>query len=320
MENAQTSFATDTEAKAEKPKPSFPITLIAGGLTLAIVVWFFGFEPSFGFDKSLSLFGWLMSAWNDETGLEHGVCMPIMVLGLICYRFKELLGAVRDGQCSYLGLFAVFFGALLYVISHRLSFPRTSALGLPLLLWGGCHYLWGWKVAKIMFFPLIFLWFAIPLSPSINHQVMTPLQLWVVSLAHHFCSLCGVETKVVGTIIFPVSGDWLPIHMGGGCSNLIYALMPLLMITAGWAYVAKISMWQKAVLFLSALPLAIIGNALRVTSILVIAENGDARWATTTWYDWSRFLIVYPLLVFVLLVLHSIFLRRLPWKKAPQIV
>lgn len=311
MENAPTS--PFSKAEDDKPRQSGVLPLISGGLTLVIIVWFYGFVPRFGFDESLSLFGWLMSAWNGETGLEHGLWMPFVILGLIGYRFKDLLNAAASGRVSYPGLIAVFFGALLFMVSYRVIQPRFSAVGLPILLWGACHFLWGWRVAKIVFFPLIFFWFVIP-CPYF-HNAMDQFRVLVVSLAHHCSSLCGVETKIQGTMICLVQGDWPPLQFGGGCSNRIYALMPLLMISAGWAYVAKIRMWQKVLLFLSAIPLAILGNALRLTSILVIAENGDARWATSTWYDWAGLLVIYPLSLFLLLALHSLFLGGLPWKK-----
>jgi exosortase/archaeosortase family protein len=67
--------------------------------------------------------------------------------------------------------------------------------------------------------------------------------------------------------------------------------------------------------FLSALPIAVFVNALRLVSLLVIAEYGDVRWATSTWYDWSDFLVVYPLSLLLLFALHSLFLGGLPWKK-----
>lgn len=278
-----------------------------------IIVWFYGFALRFGFNESLSLFGWLMSAWNGETGLEHGLCMPVVILGLIGYRFRDLRNAAVSGRVSYTGLIAVFFGALLFFASHRIPQPRFAAVGLPILLWGACHFLWGWRVAKIVFFPLILFWLIIP-TPRF-HFITTHFQLWVVSLTHYFSAVCGVKTVIQGTTILPVTGDWPILHISMGCSNQIYALMPLLLISAGWAYVAKIRKWQKAVLFLAAIPIAIIGNAIRLTSILVIAEKGDVRWATTTWYDWSGLLLVYPLALLFLLALHSIFLGGLPWKK-----
>lgn len=88
---------------------------------------------------------------------------------------------------------------------------------------------------------------------------------------------------------------------------------------AGWAYVARIRMWQKVFLFFPAVPITVIGNALRLASILVISEKGDADWAATTWHDWSGLLLVYPLAFFVLFFLHSIFLGRLPWRKVARV-
>jgi exosortase/archaeosortase family protein len=87
------------------------------------------------------------------------------------------------------------------------------------------------------------------------------------------------------------------------------------MISAAWAYVAKISMWKKVVLFLSAFPLAILGNSLRVISIFVIAEYGDAHWARTTWHDWSGLLLFYPFSLLLLLVIHSLLEGGIPWKQ-----
>jgi exosortase len=314
LKNTQTSPAAEPEA--DRLNQARPMILIPAGLSLALVIWFYGFVARFGIEGSLPLFGWLMRAWNAETGLEHGLLLPLMTVGLIAYRFKDLRDAAGSGLGNYLGLIAVLFGALFYVVSYRLHMPRIAAVGLPLLLWGACHFLWGWRAAKILFIPLFIFWLAVPL-PSLQNA-MLPTRLLILSLARWGSSLCGVETTVMGTMIFSVSGNWQPFEFGMGCSDEIYALMPLLTIYAGWAYVAKIRMWQKAALFLAALPIAITGNVLRLVSIFVIADHGNAKWAATVWYDWSGLLIVYSLSLISLLVLHSIFLGRLPWKKAPQ--
>lgn len=48
-------------------------------------------------------------------------------------------------------------------------------------------------------------------------------------------------------------------------------------------------------LFLSAIPLAVIGNGVRIASIVVMAEYGDARFAAKTWHDWSGLLFFFPI-------------------------
>ena len=85
---------------------------------------------------------------------------------------------------------------------------------------------------------------------------------------------------------------------------------------------AKIALWKKALLFASALPLAIVGNALRVISIFLIAEYGNAQWASTTWHDWSGLLLFYPITLAAMLGIHSLLEGGLPWRagKRRQVV
>ena len=235
--------------------------------------------------------------------------MPLVILGLILYRLKEIRASIRPG--SLWGLVSVVVGCLLYVAAYRTIQPRVAVVGLPFILWGCAHFLWGWRVAKILAFPLFFLWIAIPL-PTFQ-QATTHLQLLATSMAHHGSGLLGVETYTQGTTVLPLKGDWEPLSIAHGCSG-IRSLMALLMISAAWAYVAKMALWKKVLLFLSAFPLAIVGNALRVISIFVIAEYGNAKWASTTWHDWSGLLLFYPFSLVLLLTIHSVLEGGLPWK------
>lgn len=68
------------------------------------------------------------------------------------------------------------------------------------------------------------------------------------------------------------------------------SLMALLMLSAAWAYLSDLKFWKKCVLFLSAIPLAVIGNGVRITSIVVMAEYGNPEFASKTWHDWSGLL------------------------------
>ena len=284
---------------------------LSAAATALLVIWFFCFEAKYGPDHGHSTLGWLYIAWNPATDYEHGKLVPFVIFGLIAYRFREMRGAVSSG--SAWGLLSVVLGCLLYIAAYRTLQPRIAVGGLPFILWGSVLYLWGWQVAKMLAFPLFFIWIAIPL-PTFQ-QATTHLQLLATAMAHHGSGLLGVETYTQGTMVLPLKGDWEPLSIAHGCSG-IRSLMALLMISAAWAYVARISLWKKMLLFLSAFPLAIIGNALRVISIFVIAEYGDARWASTTWHDWSGLLLFYPFSLFLLLTIHSVLEGGLPWKSS----
>lgn len=270
-------------------------------------------ELRYGGGSSQSTLKWLVSSWNPYTDYEHGKLVPLIIVGLIIYRFKELRASVTDG--SMWGLVSVVIGCLLYVAAYRTFQPRVAVAGLPFILWGAAHFVWGWQVARLLAFPLFFLWIAIPL-PAFQ-QATTHLQLLATSLAHHGSALFGVETYTQGTTVLPVKGDWKPLSIAHGCSG-IRSLMALLMISAAWAYVARMAMWKRVFLFLSAIPLAIVGNALRVISIFLIAEHGDATWASTTWHDWSGLLLFYPFSLILLLAIHSVLEGGLPWNASKR--
>ena len=117
-------------------------------------------------------------------------------------------GRGREGQrCG--GWWSVLLGALFYAVGYRTLQPRVTMGALPFLLWGGAWYLWGWRVARMLVFPLFFFWLAIPL-PSFQ-QATTQLQLLATSMAHHGAALFGVETIVQGTAISSAHGAWDPL-------------------------------------------------------------------------------------------------------------
>jgi len=284
---------------------------VAIGLSVAALVWFFLFVPRYGPDREMSAISWLISAWNPETDYEHGWMFPFVIGGLIIYRLKEIRASISHGELWGLGV--VLLGIAVYAAGYRTLQPRITVGSLPLIVWGSVVYLGGMRLGLKLAFPLFFFWLAVPL-PSFQ-QATVHLQLIATKAAHHLSDILGVATYYEGTEIYSRDGSWEPLSVAGGCSG-IRSLMALLMISAAWAYVANMALWKRVLLFLSAFPLAILGNILRVTSIFVIAEYGNAKWARETWHDWSGLLLFYPISLSLLLVLHSVLEGGLPWNKA----
>jgi len=310
MTPADATIAQSRTARDRGGKPGISLW-ISIGVSLLALVWFYFFVPRYGADRMMSAVSWLMSAWNPETDYEHGWMFPFVIGGLIIYRLKEIRASIGPGE--WWGLGVVLVGVVIYTVGYRTLQPRITVGALPILAWGSVIYLGGSRMGLKLAFPLFFFWLAVPL-PSFQ-QATVHLQLIATMAAHHLSDLLGVATYYEGTEIYSRDGSWEPLSIAGGCSG-IRSLMALLMISAAWAYIAKMAMWKRALLFLSAFPLAILGNVLRVTSIFVIAEYGDATWARETWHDWSGLLLFYPISLALLLALHSLLEGGLPWNKA----
>jgi len=282
-------------------------------VVMAVLLWFYGAVERYGLGRDMSAFGWLSSAWNEENDFEHGPLFPLIIIGLVAHRFRVVMSAAVCQKSNLWGLVLILAAALLYAAAYRTYQPRVAVGALPILLWGGAVYLWGWTSAKWLILPLFFFWLAIPV-PAFQ-QATNQMQLMATSMAHHGSTLFGVETIVNGTEISSAQGNWKPLEIAKGCSG-IRSLMALLMISGTWACIVDMSWWKRSLLFLSAVPLAVFGNALRVISIFVIAEYGNADWAVNTWHDWSGLLLFYPISLVLLLCLHAVLEGGLPWKQA----
>lgn len=281
--------------------------LIACGLVL---VFFFLLFPAYGPGRAQSLLGVLYDSWNGETRYEHGVMFPFIILGLLIYQWKNIVASVREGEWQ--GLVLLGFGCFLFLIAYRVIQWRVGVGAMPFIISGLIWYLCGRKTFFLTAFPVFYLWLSIPV-PDIQ-QATVPLQNISISLAQFICKLCGVDTYASGATIYSTSDHWKPLTVDEACSG-IRSLMALTMISAAWAYIARMSLWKRALLLASALPIAILGNGLRVASIFIIAEYGNYEFAEKTWHDHSGLLLFYPISLLLMMGLHTWLEGGLPWKQ-----
>lgn len=285
-----------------------------GALAVAVVVAVFYFlVPGFGAEQHLGPLVWLKRSWNSETRYEHGFIVPIIMIGLLVWKGRTFQRIAGRGDSK--GLVVALLGALFFVLAHRTGQVRLALGGLPLILWGCSLYYWGWAVARLTLFPLFLFWLAIPV-PQLQ-QATTQLQILSTKLAQFGCGIFGVETVVRGTQIDSATNAWQGLEIDEGCGG-IRSLMALILISSVWAYLSKIPLWKKALLLASSIPLAIFGNMLRLTSIFVLSEYVDPRFASKTWHDWSGLVIFYPISLVMLLALHSVLERGLPKLRRPK--
>jgi len=288
-------------------------SLVVCLVCLAVVVAFYFFVPASGWGN-FSTAGWWKSSWNKENDYEHGFLVPVIMLGLIGSQWKKLREVAGPGHWS--GLLVLLLGCLFYLAGQRAGQPRLTVGGLPMILWGGSLFMWGWRAARLLFFPFFFLWLAIPV-PEFK-QATTHLQILSTQLAQWGSGLFGIETIVRGTQIHSLAGKWGALEIDEGCGG-IRSLMALIMISSVWAYLAPMPMWKRVILCLSAFPLAILGNMMRLTSIFVISEYGSDAFASGTWHDWAGLLIFYPISLVLLLGVHSLLEGGLPWRRQKKV-
>lgn len=284
-------------------------------LFMAIIACFMSFYYGFVEGKD-SAFSWLFNTWDPYIDYEHGWMVPLLSAYMFIHALQSLRGEVPTP--SYHGLWGILVGAFLCLVAARSHQPRLAVGAIPFMLMGGVWYYLGRKAAFKTAFPLFFLWICIPL-PGFQ-QATVGLQQLSAKMAHWGAGICGVETILEGTTVASATSNWDSYSIAGGCSG-IRSLMALLMISIAWGYLAdKLALWKRIILGVSALPLAILGNAFRVTSIFVCAEYIDPAFAGKTWHDWSGLMFFFPISLLGLVILHSILSGEIPFINKRRVV
>lgn len=257
---------------------------------LAVVLYFYCLHVSYPTTSGKSVIGWMWLACNEKNDFIHGRIIPLAFVILSWIGWRKARHEER--RPASWGLWLVGFGLLLYVTSVRAVQPRLALVGLPFLIVGALVQVQGWAYARHFVFPAFFWYFGIHV-PGLQ-QATALLQVVVTKVCFQAGIWMGMPLINDGNTISAVGPDAWDFDIAEGCSG-IRSLMALAMVAALYANYTQKELWKKAVLFGSALPLALLGNLGRIFTILVLAHFGFKEFAARTYHDWAGLLIFYPI-------------------------
>lgn len=262
---------------------------ISMGVIAICVVYFFGFHRAFAEGQAYTGFLWLVSCWQfPRNDLQHGWLIPMIACYLAWRVWRRVDG--DDVRPTTLGLVVVVFGLLLYLASVRTLQPRLMILSFPLIVFGGIVYMAGWRLAIRFAVPVFLIGLAVPM-PGIL-QATNQLQVYATTGAYRILGLLGIETVASGNFLKSPDDSW-GFDIAEGCSG-IRSLLALSLIAIVYAEMTLKQFWQKIVLFVLSVPLAVFANMLRVASIVVVAKLWNPDIAGSIYHDYSGF-IFFPI-------------------------
>lgn len=230
------------------------------------LVGFYAFVPKFSASNVNSTLVWLYEAWNSENQYYEHAWIVVAVMGWFLYKSWAPMRK-EPVRGSNAGLWWVALGIFFWVGGFRAIQARAAVLGLPCFIMGGVHFVCGWKVARHLMFPLSLFAFVVPL-PGLE-QATNSLAITATKMAHKFGLLIGIETTQFGTNLQDASGGSFKVNEG--CSGL-RSLVALMLISYAYAMVVHKKWWERIVIFAAALPIAMVANGVRITTILIVAQ------------------------------------------------
>jgi len=221
---------------------------------------------------------WLVRQWLTNEYYSHGM-LVLLVSGYFAWQAQRQSSAPLAPADTALVFLAA--GTGLYLLGETLIARYISALALILIAAGLIAFLRGWKKLQQMAFPLAYFVFAIPFPfvDGLAIKMGTLTAAWATLLVRVF----GIAAVNEGNQITLPSCSLV---VGAPCSGL-RSLVALLALVAVWIYIARGSKLARAILLLTAIPLAALSNLLRITSLLWIAERWGVETALNYYHDFS---------------------------------
>lgn len=215
----------------------------------------------------------LLTAWQLPE-YSHGPLIPILSGFLFLRQLKEYPiepGPKRDRWVGFVVLlFAIFFGALgkLANIDDIVAYATILWVGAVLLI------SFGWKTGKHFWPPVLHLVYMLPLPGVLYYKMSTYLQFVSSELGVFFLKLINIPVFLEGNII---DLGTLTLHVAEACSGLRY-LFPILSFSYIFAVLYRGPMWHKAVLLISAAPITILMNSVRIAVAGVLVQYFGVDW------------------------------------------
>lgn len=225
-------------------------------------------------DRFLQVLRW------DEYDLE-AYTLFIPLLGSLAFYLAE-----QKAEPNKWGLALVGFALLIYWIAIKSAQQHAVVISFVIMLFGLPLYLWGKEACKPLIFPVAFLFLMVPLN--FLDRITVPLANFVTVCAAFICNTVGVEVAYKGTSIWSAKGAF-QFEIAEACSG-IRSLVALGMVTAIYAYLTEKSQWKRWAIFCASLPLAVLGNMARVTTIMLVAQAFGQEAAGGLYHDYSSFI------------------------------
>jgi exosortase len=209
--------------------------------------------------------------WAGDERYSHGWLILPISLGLVWLR-RERLAAARS-RGTNLGAVMILVGLCMHLIAWYLRFPHVGMWAFVTVLAGAVLALYGGEAWRIVRFPTMFVLFA----GTWPNRLIEPVNLKIQSLsavgAAHVMDFLGYTVMREGNRI-EIPGH--VVEVADICSGY-KKTVALLAFAFLYGHVMGTTPFRRAVLRLSALPIAVAANVGRVAALIAVTAAGGSE-------------------------------------------
>lgn len=256
----------------------------------------------------------LWNTWTTNDNYSHGPLVPVVSAVLVWSRRKQL--ATLPIRGSWLGLPLIAFGCLTQIAGLRADVFSLQGWSLLPLLFGIVLALLGRAWFRALAFPLGFLAFMLTFPPVIVNQLSFALKEVTVHFAERAAESLGASMLRDGMTLYLAGGE---LRVENPCSGL-RSLLALFATGALFAGLQQGGGWRRLALFFAAVPMAMMANALRITTLILVGHYAGVEHAGGWIHDLSGYLLYGVALAGLLGVRRLLTPRPAGERRAPSVL
>jgi exosortase len=199
------------------------------------------------------------------------------------------------------------WGALqLYIgtLGAELFLARTS---LVISIMGAVLFLGGTEYFRVFRFPLLTLFFMVPIPAIIYNQITFPLQLLASQVAAASIDALGIPIIREGNVLELAQQK---LNVVEACSG-IRSLLTLTFFSLVYGYFCEKRIWVRVALFFATIPIAIVANAGRVTMTGIVAQF-KPELAEGLFHEAEGF-VIFTVAVLIMVGVHQALVHAATW-------
>ncbi len=215
----------------------------------------------------------LLEAWRLPE-YSHGPLIPILSGLLFLRQLKGVPERPGPSVGVWPGVLVVLASVALASIGKLANISDIVAYALILWVGGVLLISFGWQTGKHFWPPVLHLVYMLPLPGVLYYKLTTWLQFISSELGVWFLKLLAIPVFLDGNII---DLGITKLHVAEACSGLRY-LFPILSFSYIFAVLYKGPMWHKAILLVSAAPITVLMNSVRIAIAGYIVNTYGVDW------------------------------------------
>ncbi|MBU1318444.1 MAG: exosortase/archaeosortase family protein [candidate division Zixibacteria bacterium] len=245
--------------------------------------------------------------WYEDPNYSHGFLIIPVAIWFVWHQREEL--ASTPISTNMWGFVGVLVSLAIFIVGTAGAEYFSVRFSFVLLLASLALYLLGTQIFRKIWFAFFFMLFMIPIPYVIYYSLTFPMQLFASKIASFALGFIGLPLVRLGNVLYIPGGQAL--EVAEACSGL-RSIVSLLALGALLAYFTQETRIKALILFASTIPIAILGNVVRITFTTVGTYAISEDFVDGILHEMSGMLVF--LFSMIMLFIVSSILR---WKKSP---